>query len=398
MSMAGLLTRANKVLINNVRRFPVVFTRATGSRVYDAEQKEYLDFLSGIAVQAVGHSHPRITAAIQQQAEKIIHVSNYFYLEEQIELAEKLATLSGLDRVFFCNSGAEANEAAIKLARKYGRQQLGGKYEIISAYDSFHGRTFGALAATGQPKYQESFRPLPAGFRYAPFNNLQAWEEAISERTCALLLELVQGEGGVNPISPDFLKGLAEICRQKQILLIFDEVQTGLGRTGKYFAWQHLGIKPDILTSAKALGEGVPIGAMLASEKIATAFQPGDHSTTVGGGGLAFSVGLEVLRIMEEENLPIRASHLGQELIALFQKWQNEIPIIKEVRGWGLLLALELSIPVQPIVLKCFERGLLINAVAPKAIRLLPALNIEQQDLEEGLRILKQVLMETAEE
>ncbi len=392
MAMDKLLSRAEKVLMQNVGRFPVVFTKATGARVYDVNDKEYIDFLSGIAVQAVGHSHPRITAVLQKQAEKIIHVSNYFYLEEQIELAEKLTTLSGLDQVFFCNSGAEANEAAIKLARKYGQKYLGGKYEIISAYNSFHGRTFGALAATGQPKYQESFRPLPTGFRYAKFNDLKSWEAAISEQTCAVLLELVQGEGGVNPISPAFLYGLAEICRQKGILLIFDEVQTGLGRTGKYFAWQHLGIKPDLITSAKALGEGVPIGALLASNKVADAFQPGDHSTTVGGGGLAFAVGLEVLRIMEEENLPERAASLGAELISTFQNWQKEIPIIKEIRGWGLLLALELSVPALPIVRKCFDRGLLVNAVTPNALRLLPALNICRKDLDDGLDILHQVM------
>lgn len=395
MSMNNLLTRAEKVLINNVRRYPAVFTRAMGSRIYDAEDREYIDFLAGIAVQAVGHSHPRITAAIRQQAEKIIHVSNYFYLEEQIALAEKLVALSGLDRVFFCNSGAEAIEAAIKLARKYGRHQLGGKHEIVSAVDSFHGRTFGALAATGQPKYQEDFRPLPAGFRYARFNDLASWEAALTDQTCAFLLELVQGEGGIHPVSREFLEGIVALCRKNKILLIFDEVQTGLGRTGTYFAWEHFGVKPDILTTAKALGEGVPLGALLAVEEVASSFAPGDHSTTVGGGGIAFAVGLEVLRIMEEEHLPARADRLGAELKTLFQSWQKELPIIKEVRGWGLMLALELTIPAGPVAQQCFEHGLLINAVTPTALRLLPALNIKRLDLEAGLSILKTVLSDT---
>ncbi len=392
--MDDLLARAEKVLFNNVRRYPVVFTRAEGSRVYDAAGREYIDFLSGIAVQAAGHSHPRIAATIRRQAEKIIHVSNYFYLEEQIALAEKLVALSGMDRVFFCNSGAEANEAAIKLARKYGRQQLGGKYEIVSALNSFHGRTLGALAATGQPKYQESFGPLPAGFKYAPFNDLAAWEAAVTDQTCAFLLELVQGEGGVHPVSRAFLDGIATLCRKHQILLILDEVQTGLGRTGKFFAWEHFGIKPDILTTAKALGAGVPLGAMLATGKVASVLAPGDHSTTVGGGGLAFAVGLEVLRLLEEENLPARAARLGAELQTLFQSWQQELPVIKEVRGWGLMLALELTVPSGPVAQQCFENGLLINAVSPTALRLLPALNIDRSDLEAGLSILKAVLKE----
>ena len=394
MRMNDLFTRAEKVLMNNVRRYPAVFTRAEGSRVYDAAGREYIDFLSGIAVQAVGHSHPRITAAIRQQAEKIIHVSNLYYLEEQIDLAEKLVALSGLDRVFFCNSGAEANEAAIKLARKYGRHQLGGKYEIVSAIHSFHGRTLGALAATGQPKYQENFAPMPAGFRYAPFNDLAAWEAAVSDHTCALLLEPVQGEGGVHPVSREFLEGIAALCRKHRLLLILDEVQTGLGRTGKYFAWEHFGIKPDILTTAKALGAGVPLGALLATEKVASVLAPGDHSTTVGGGGIAFAAGLEVLRLLEEENLPARAARLGAELKTLFQSWQQELPVIKAVRGWGLMLALELTVPAGPVAQQCFENGLLINAVSPTALRLLPALNIERKDLEVGLSILKAVLKE----
>jgi len=396
MEMSSWVERANKVLTKNVGRLPVVFSRGTDAKLYDVNGQEYLDFLSGIAVHAVGHSHPNVVAALKKQAEKLIHVSNFFYLEEQILLAEKLAALSGLERVFFANSGAEANEAAIKLARKYGRTRMGGKYEIITAYHSFHGRTMGALAATGQPKYQESFRPLPDGFRYAHFNELDSWEAAITPQTCAVLLELVQGEGGVVPIDPAFFHGLAALCQRHGLLLMIDEVQTGLGRTGKYFAWEHLGIKPDIMTLAKALGGGLPLGVMLAKEEVATAFEPGDHSTTVGGGGMAFAAALAILKIMEEEKLPERAARLGAELKAEFQSWQQELPVIEGVRGWGLLLALELSIPAQPVMRACLEQGLIINAVSPTALRLLPPLNISKADLDRGLTILKQALATAA--
>ncbi len=390
MSMQELLARGARVMMNNVSRLPAVFTRGQGAYLYDADGQEYLDFLSGIAVLALGHSHPRLVAAMQRQAEKVLHVSNYFFLEEQVELAEKLRELSGLDRVFFCNSGAEANEAAIKLARKYGRK-LGGKYEIITAVNSFHGRTMGALAATGQPKYQEMFSPLPEGFRYAPLNDLAAWEEAINDRTCAVLVEPVQGEGGVYPASKEFLQGLAELCRKHRLLLMMDEVQTGLGRTGRFFAWQHAGVKPDVLTLAKALGHGIPFGALLAREEVAV-LEPGDHSTTVGGGGMAFAVALEVLRIMEEEDLPDRAGRLGRELTALFGEWQRKLPVIKEVRGLGLMLALELSCPAKPVVEACLKRGLVINAVTPTTLRLLPPLNISREDLKKGLDLLYEVL------
>ncbi len=397
MKMTPWVARAEKVLMNNVRRLPLVFARGAGAQLYDADGREYLDFLSGIAVQAVGHSHPAVVETIQNQAAKIIHVSNYFYLEEQIMLAEKLTALSGLERVFFANSGAEANEAAIKLARKYGKTRMGGKYEIITAENSFHGRTMGALAATGQPKYQEAFQPLPAGFRYARFNDLASWEAAVTPQTCGVLLELVQGEGGVHPVDPAFFQGIVELCRRHGLLLMIDEVQTGLGRTGKYFAWEHFGVKPQILTLAKALGGGVPIGALLAQEDVAAAFTPGDHSSTVGGGGIAFATALAILQIMEEEKLPERANRLGAELKARFQSWRQELPVIKEVRGWGLLLALELRTPAQPVMRSCLEQGLIINAVTPTALRLVPPLNISKADLERGLAILKQVLTAMAE-
>lgn len=397
MAISPWVERANRVLMKNVGRLPVVFSHGTGAKLYDVNGREYLDFLSGIAVHAVGHSHPAVVAALKKQAEKIIHVSNFFCLEEQILLAEKLTALSGLERVFFANSGAEANEAAIKLARKYGQTRLGGKYEIITAYHSFHGRTMGALAATGQPKYQEAFRPLPAGFRYAHFNDLASWEAAITPQTCAVLIELVQGEGGVVPIDPDFFHGLAALCRRHGLLLMVDEVQTGLGRTGKVFAWEHLGIKPDIMTLAKALGGGLPLGAMLAKEEVAAVFEPGDHSTTVGGGGMAFAAALAILQIMVEEDLPGRAARLGAELKAEFQSWQQELPVIKEVRGWGLLLALELAIPAQPVMRSCLEQGLIVNAVSPTALRLAPPLNIDEDELKRGLAILKQALATAAE-
>jgi acetylornithine/N-succinyldiaminopimelate aminotransferase len=390
--MKSLLEKADRVFMKNVSRFPVVFARGEGAFLYDTDGKRYLDFLSGIAVHALGHSHPRLAQALAVQAKKVMHVSNYFYLEEQILLAEKLVEVSGLDRVFFSNSGAEANEAAIKLARKYGRTKLGGRYEIISAEGSFHGRTIGALAATGQPKYQDAFRPLPEGFKYAKYNDLASWEAAITPQTCAFLLELVQGEGGVNPATPEFVQGLATLSRKHGILLIFDEVQTGLGRTGTYFAWQHFGVKPQIMTLAKALGSGVPLGAVLAEEEVAAAFVPGDHSTTVGGGGIAYATALEVLKTLAEDDLPVKAGKLGEELVKTFHTWQREIPIIKEVRGWGLLLALDLTIPAKPIVEQCLEKGLIVNAVTQTALRLAPPLNIGQAELSQGLDILYEVL------
>lgn len=384
---------AREAIMNNVGRFPIVINRGKGSRVWDADGKEYIDFLTGISVDNFGHSEPRIAAAIAAQAERIVHVSNYFYLEDQIKLARELLRLSGFHRVYFGNSGAEANEAAIKLARKYGRETLGGRNGIVTAKNSFHGRTYGALSATGKPKYQENFLPIVPGIVHADFNSLEDWKAKIDDNTCAILIELVQGEGGVNPADPGFIKGLREICQKRGILFMVDEVQTGLGRTGKMFAYEHYGFRPDVITIAKSLGGGVPCGAMLVNED-ADVFKPGDHSTTIGGGGLAFAAGLVTLELLQTPGLMRQVIEKGQYIQAVWEKWRQELPVIQGYRGLGLMLALELKVPSKPVALRCLEEGLIVNAVTELAIRILPALNIEQEDLDAGLEILKKVLTE----
>lgn len=394
MNMQEMLNRADRVFMKNVGRLPVVFVRGEGSKVWDAEGKEYIDFLTGISVHSLGHSHPEVVKAWRDQADQIVHMSNYFYLDKQIEAAERLTSLAGMERLFWSNSGAEANEAALKLARKYGQKQ-GGRYRILSALQSFHGRTFGALSLTGQPKYQESFKPMPEGFDYAPYNDLSAWEAAITPETCALMIEPVQGEGGVNPATPEFIHGLRKLCDQHGLLLIFDEVQTGFGRAGEFFAWQHFGVKPDVLTTAKTLGYGIPIGALMAHGSAAEVFSPGDHSTTIGGGAMAYAAALTVIDVMEREKLPQRAAELGKQLLKTFDGWKTEIPIIKEARGLGLFLAVDLTVPSKPVMLECLNRGLIVNAVTETAIRMLPALNIPEKDLNTGLNILKEVLKAT---
>jgi acetylornithine/N-succinyldiaminopimelate aminotransferase len=393
MKNTALVKQGQEVIMKNVGRLPVVFAGGSGSRLWDADGKEYLDFLTGISVHNFGHCHPDITAAIAKQAEKITHVSNYFYLEEQIELARQLTKLTGYRQVFFANSGAEANEAALKLARKYGKVKLGGKYEIVTAQNSFHGRTFGALSATGQPKYQESFQPIVPGFRYAEFNDLQSWRDNITDRTCAVFLELVQGEGGVNPAQPEFIAGLRQLCEEHQLLFIVDEVQTGLGRTGKFFAYEHYGFTPDVMTIAKTLGGGVPCGALLVNKK-ANVFTPGDHSTTVGGGALAFAAGLAVLKLLQAPGLMAEVNRKGEYIRDVWHSWQAELPVIAGSRGLGLMLALELKAPSKQVMLACLEAGLVVNAVTETALRFLPAFNIDQDDLDEGLGILKEVLQQ----
>lgn len=380
-----------QTMMKNVGRLPVVFSRGEGSRLWDAGGKQYIDFLSGISVNNFGHCHPEITAALTAQAGKILHVSNYFYLEEQIKLAAELKKLTNYHSVFFANSGAEANEAAIKLARKYGKAKLGGRYQIITAKGSFHGRTMGALSATGQPKYQESFQPVVPGFAYAEYNNLKSWLESMTEQTCAVMLELVQGEGGVYPANPDFVEGLARICYKYKLLMIVDEVQTGLGRTGKLFAYEHYNMKPDIVTIAKSLGGGIPCGAMLADED-ADIFTPGDHSTTIGGGGMAYAAGLATLRLLQEPGLLDEVVRKGNYIKDTWEYWRRELPVINGCRGLGLMLALDLKIPSKQVMLACLEEGLVVNAVSEKAIRILPALNIGKDDLDEGLAIFKKVL------
>jgi len=380
-------------VIQTYGRIPIVPVKGNGARVWDADGKEYLDFVAGLAVNSLGHCHPAVLEALCAQADKIMHCTNLYYIDTQAQLAKLLVENSPCDRAFFCNTGAEANEAAIKLARKYARTVArGNKYEIITATKSFHGRTLATLAATGQPKFHKGFEPLPAGFKYVPFNDLSALEEAVGAQTCAVMLEPVQGEGGVYPADCDYLQGVREICDRHGLLLIFDEVQCGLGRTGKFFAHQHYGVTPDIMTLAKALGNGFPIGAMLAREEVAATFKQGDHGTTFGGNPLACAVGLAVVKTLLTGGIVENAGRVGEyfkkRLIAL----QESYDVVREVRGLGLMLGLELKDGGVRVMDLCRENGLLVNCVAGKTLRFLPPLIITEGDVDRAVEILEGAL------
>ena len=377
-------------------RMPMVIARGEGATLWDTEGKEYLDFVSGgRAVTGVGHCHPKVVAAICEQAGKLLHVSNDFYTEPQLQLAKRLSELLG-GRCFLCNSGAEANEAAIKLARKHAYKTVGeGKHEIVSALKSFHGRTLAALAATGQPKYHQGFQPLPAGFVHVPFNDVEALRAAVSERTCAVFLEPILGESGVYPATPEYLKAARELCTQHGAALIFDEVQTGLGRTGRWFAYQHYGVEPDVVTLAKGLGGGVPIGAMVAREPVASAFQPGDHASTFGGSALPAAAAVATLTVIEEEGLVQNAARVGARLAQGLEALREKCALISEVRARGLMIGVDLTKPVAAKVKgECLKRGLLITTVGNQMLRLLPPLVLSEPQADKGLAILGQVLAE----
>ncbi len=373
-------------------RLPIAFVRGVGTKLYDSEGREYLDFLSGLAVTSLGHAHPEVAAAIADQAATLLHVSNLYYNDVQPRVAQQLdALLGGGGRTFFCNSGAEANECAIKLARRYGQANGGPeRYHVISAYGSFHGRTLTTLAATGQPQKQETFQPLPSGFRQVAFDDLDALAAAIDDRVAAVLLEPVQGEGGVNPASAEYLHGVRRLCDEREALLIMDEVQTGLGRTGKWFGFQHSGVAPDIVTIAKALGNGVPIGACWARAEVAAAFAPGDHATTFGGQPLAARAALAVLHVMQRERVPERATRAGARLTEALAKVNG----IAEVRGAGLLVAAELDPgrDAKDIAQHCLDAGLVVNAVTPTALRLAPPLLVTDDEIDAAVAVVAGVL------
>jgi predicted acetylornithine/succinylornithine family transaminase len=376
-------------------RAPVAFVRGEGTRLWDSEGREYLDFLSGLAVTSVGHAHPVVADALADQARTLVHVSNLYYNDQQPRLAARLdALLGGGGRVFFSNSGAEANECAIKLARRYG-QTRGGKerYHVVSTYGSFHGRTLTTLAATGQPQKQETFQPLPPGFRLVPFADADALMAALDERVCAVLLEPVQGEGGVNPAPPGYLEAVRAWCDEREALLMIDEVQTGLGRTGRWFGHQHSDVRPDVVTMAKALGNGVPIGACWARADVAEALRAGDHATTFGGQPLAARAALAVLDVMEAEDVPARAARAGEQLTTALAA----LPKVVDVRGPGLLLAAELApgVDAAAVVRACLDRGLVLNAVTPTALRFAPSLLVGEDEIAAAVDILDAVLRET---
>lgn len=377
-------------------RKPIALVQGRGPRVMDADGKIYLDFLGGIAVNALGHCHPHVVEAICKQAHQLLHVSNIYYTAQQSKLETMLAERSGLDRAFFTNSGSEANETAIKLVRKWGKKKLGPQAtQIVTAVMSFHGRTLATLAATGQPRFQVGFEPNVEGFTHIPFNDLGALEKEIGPTTCGVMLEPIQCESGIHPATPEYLKGVREICDRKGIALILDEVQTGMGRTGKLFAHQHYGIKPDVMTLAKALGGGVPISACLATNEVGSAFQPGDHGNTFGGGPLACSAAIATLETFDAEHVLDNCTAMGEYLKSKFKQLQSEQPLLKEVRGLGLIIGLELSKPcAKQVDNLALENGLLINAIGDYVLRLAPPLIINQKDADEAVSILEKVFKE----
>jgi len=383
---------SEQVIAHTYNRFPILPVRGKGTRIWDIEGKEYIDFFSGLAVCNLGHCHPKVVRAIQAQAEKLIHVSNLYYIEPQIELASLLCKHSFADKVFFCNSGAEANEGALKLARKYAKEKAGeDRYEIITMERSFHGRTLATLTATGQTKYHKGYAPLMPGFKYVPFNNLKAVREAIGSKTCAVLLEPIQGEGGVNIPSEGYLKGLREICDEKGILLILDEVQVGMGRTGKLFAYEHEDIQPDMLTVAKSLAGGVPIGALLIKEEIARSFEPGDHASTFGGNFLATAAGVAALNAILEEGMLENCRRVGEHFLARLQEVKERFPFVQDVRGRGLILGMELEMDGAEIVKEMMKRGFLINCTMNKVLRFLPPLIVTEEEVDRMISALEKV-------
>lgn len=393
MTANEIFEESKKYVMNTYKRTPLFIVKGRGNRIYDSEGKEYIDFVSGLAVNNLGHCNPRVTVAFQKQAQKLVHTSNLFYTEPQVKLAKLLVENSFAGKVFFCNSGAEANEAAIKLVRKYFKEKGSYRYEIITAYNSFHGRTLATLTATGQERFQKGFEPLMPGFSYVPYNDPDAVEKAITEKTAAVMVEPIQGEGGVNVPDDDYLKRLRKICDSSGILLVLDEVQTGIGRTGRLFAYQHAGIEPDIMTLAKGLGNGLPIGAMLAKDAIAQAFTPGSHASTFGGTPLVCSAAVEVIKTLTEdevilENCRRMGRYLWEELSDLKEKHPRTI---KDVRGKGLLLGMELHIKGEEIVQECLKKGVVINCTMERILRFLPPLDINQMDINTLIDTLSEI-------
>jgi acetylornithine/N-succinyldiaminopimelate aminotransferase len=389
------IEKADKYIMRTYGRYPIVPVRGEGCRVWDADGREYLDFLAGVAVNNLGHCHPKVVAALRKQAGELIHCSNYYQIPSQIELAEFLCSHSFADKAFFCNSGAEANEAAIKLARKYSRDKYGAeRYEIITAAESFHGRTMATVSATGQEKVQRFFDPLLHGFKHVPFNDAAALAEAVSANSCAVMLEPIQGEGGVNVPAPGYLQEVRRICDQHGLLLILDEVQTGIGRTGKLFAYEHFGVVPDIMTLAKALAGGAPIGTMLAKDEFAAAFSPGTHGSTFGGNPLMTAAALAAVRTILEDGILNRTEEIGDYLLGELATLGRQYPFVAEVRGIGLMIGMGLSIPGGEIVKKGHERGLLLNVTHDTVLRFVPPLIVTKQEIDTMIGILDGIFAE----
>ena len=388
----ALLTK--KHVAQTYGRYPIALVRGKGSKVWDKAGKQYLDFVSGLAVDNLGHCHPAVVSAIQKQAKTLLHVSNLYHIEPQSQLAEQLTSLCFADKFFFCNSGTEAIESAIKLARKFSFDQgHTDRTEIITMQNSFHGRSMGALSATAQKKFHTGFHPLLPGFKYAPFNNIPAVKKAISKKTCAIMVEPIQGEGGVNVPSPSYLKDLKSLCQKHDLLLIFDEVQTGFGRTGKLFAHELFKVKPDIITLAKALGGGMAIGAMAGTNRVMKSFIPGTHAATFGGNPLACAAALASLKVLSGKKFLKKASDTGAYFYKCLQKLAHEHSIINEIRGKGMILAIEVDKPAAQVVLDCMEKGFLINCIQQNVLRFLPPLNISRKDINSLMPVLSESLL-----
>ncbi|SFL90007.1 acetylornithine aminotransferase [Paenibacillus sp. 1_12] len=389
---------ANSLFPNYGSRYGLTFVRGEGSRLWDEQGKEYLDLMSGIAVTNLGHVPKQVAERLKAQIDQLWHTSNLFHIPNQEKLAQLLTDNSCGDAVFFCNSGAEANEAAIKLARRYFHKVLGKpeQYEIITFQQSFHGRTLATLTATGQDKVKDGFAPLPEGFVYAPYNDAEALKQLIGPQTCAIMLEMVQGEGGVNRAEPEFIKQVTALCEQHGLLLIVDEIQTGIGRTGKLFAYEHYGIQPDIFTLAKGLGSGMPIGAMVGKEKLREAFSAGSHGSTFGGNYLSTTAGVATLETILNEKLSERAAELGEYIVSELSKQLADNPLVKEVRGLGLLIGIECTQPVADLVTALQEQSILVISAGPNVIRLAPSLLITKEDIDRGISVIRSVLSKQA--
>jgi acetylornithine/N-succinyldiaminopimelate aminotransferase len=397
MDSQTMMMLSEKYVAHTYARYPILLVRGKGTRVWDQEGQEYLDFVSGLAVCNLGHCHPKVVKAIRDQAEKLIHVSNFYYIEPQIELASLLCKHSFADKVFFCNSGAEANEGAFKLARKYAKEKMGkDRHEIITMERSFHGRTFATLTATGQEKFHKGYEPLMPGFKYVPFNDIGSVENAIDSKTCAVMLEPIQGEGGVNCPSEGYLRALREICDEKGLLLVFDEVQVGMGRTGKLFAYEHDGVEPDMLTLAKSLAGGVPIGALLIKKGIADSFKPGDHASTFGGNPLATAAGIAALTTILEEGMLENCQEMGDYFISQLEEIKKKFSFVQEVRGKGLILGMELTIDGSSIVKEMLKKKILINCTMGNVLRFLPPLIVTKEEVDRVTKALGEVFISIA--
>ncbi len=395
MNSSDWIARGDKHVMATYGRYPLVADRGEGCRLWDVDGKSYLDFLAGVAVNNLGHCHPKVVAALQEQAGRLLHCSNYYHIPNQIELAELLCAHSFGDRVFFCNSGAEANEAAMKLVRKRSRAKKGEScFEVITALASFHGRTIGTISATGQERIRDGFTPVVPGFRYVPFGDIEAMRAAAGPSVCAVMLEPVQGEGGVNVPPPGYLKAVRELCDELGLLLVFDEVQVGCGRTGSLFAYEQEGVAPDILTLAKALAGGPPIGAMVTTEELAAHLGPGTHGSTFGGNPLMTAAALAAMRTMLEDGVLDNCRAMGDYLRSRLEALRDRYPFIASVRGRGLILGMELTIDGGEIVKEALRRGLLINVTAGKVLRFVPPLIVTKEEIDEAMGILDGILAE----